>query len=107
MFPWAWSQGVGDFASDMETVSAPDQIVLVNRMISFMERLSWSPYPQLERLKKHRFGTLRLWPKWEVLQPIWERHYARVGSSGILPDPTLAAGTGSAVVWDDLKWSLW
>ena len=46
---------------------------LVNRMIAIHERLSWVPYTSLEKLKRHRFGTLRLWPKWKLIKAAWEQ----------------------------------
>ena len=66
-------------AAGMERVDNPQKVVDV--MARATRRFQQVPFCGWRRgaKRKHRFGVLRMWPKWKVLRRIWKpREEARL-----------------------------
>jgi len=51
-------------------------------MADFPEELGYKPYMGLKKVVHHRWGALRVWPKWRSLKKLWGKE--KVGEkSGI------------------------
>jgi hypothetical protein len=59
-------------AAGMRNVADPQKVIDV--MVKSTGRLQHVPYCGWRKgaKKKHRFGVLRMWPKWKVLRKIWK-----------------------------------
>jgi len=54
--------------------------VLLREMADFPNELEHKPYMRLRKMTQHRWGSLRMWPKWKSLKKLWcidEKEYAK------------------------------
>lgn len=66
-----WSNAVGVMAEGAEHVAESELAGMKTRMGQVLDSLNPKPYLRLKKMHEHRWGTLRLWPKWKSLKKIW------------------------------------
>ncbi len=57
----------------MEHVGREERECLKREMGAFLDTIADRPYVGLRKMREHRWGGLRLWPKWKALRKIWSR----------------------------------
>lgn len=62
------------FAADMDQLSVKDAKGILEAVGSLGNGLRYLPFAQLRATHQHRFGSLRLWPKFKnfLEQPSWD-----------------------------------
>jgi hypothetical protein len=55
----------------MEHLGGWETAKLKREMISELENLEKKPYVQLRKVEAHRWGSMRVWPKWKGLRRLW------------------------------------
>ena len=58
-------------AEGMTHISGQERERMKREMGAFLDVLSSKPYTGLRKMREHRAGGLRLWPKWKSLKKIW------------------------------------
>lgn len=58
-------------AEDMDHVDPVERERLKREMGAFLDLIAGKPYVGLRRMQEHRWGGLRLWPKWKSVRKIW------------------------------------
>lgn len=66
-----WSNAVGVMAEGAEHVQESELAGMKTRMGKVLDTLEPKPFLRLKKMHEHRWGTLRLWPKWKSLKKIW------------------------------------
>ncbi len=58
-------------AEDMEHVEPEERERMKREMGAFLDVMAEKPYVGLRKMREHRSGGLRLWPKWKSVRKIW------------------------------------
>ena len=55
----------------MDHVGVQERERLKREMGAFLNAMTDKPYVGLRKMREHRWGGLRLWPKWKAMRKIW------------------------------------
>ena len=56
----------------MEHVDPRERERIKREMGAFLDTIAEKPYVGLRKMREHRWGGLRLWPKWNAMRKIWK-----------------------------------
>ena len=62
---------IANAADGMEHIDHKDANALRKEMAATLDRYSEKPFVRLKAMAHHRWGALRMWPKWKSLRKIW------------------------------------
>ena len=66
-----WAAAVVRQAEGMEHVEGKERERMKREMGAFLDVLSAKPWTGMRKMREHRAGGLRLWPKWKSLKKVW------------------------------------